>query len=187
MGIYDEYLPELRSTTLFCDMTDAEILLVLNAMQPPVSIDDPKPVKDKDGRMTAFRFVVRGKPLADQVPRYFKYDMPKFGEPGMMMAEIPALSNIKDYVKGNKGKPKGPAGRPKPDVGTIHTLEFTPEMVTRFYSAECAPAQGKMLRNFLGILAQKVCDVRRELFLKRDGEDMYEGLGVPLPGPKAGF
>ncbi|MEN3753078.1 hypothetical protein ABC733_11400 [Mangrovibacter sp. SLW1] len=35
MATYDEYLPELRTASLFCDMTDAEILLVLNAMQPP--------------------------------------------------------------------------------------------------------------------------------------------------------
>ena len=31
-----------------------------------------------------------------------------------------------------------------------------------------------MLRNFLGILAQKVCDVRHELFLIRDARDMFQ-------------
>ena len=36
-----------------------------------------------------------------------------------------------------------------------------------------------MLRNLLGILAQKVCDVRQELFLLRDGRDMYGGRTLP--------
>ena len=180
MGIYEGYLAELRSSTLFQDMTEAEILLVLEAMRPPIKRGVPQPEKDRNGnpQITAFRVVLRSTPAKPLAPRYFKYDMPKFGEPGMMMAEIPALSCIKDYVK-SQGRPKGLPPRPKHDGIELETLEFTPEMITGFYSAESAPAQGKMLRNLLGILSQKVCDVRRELFLLRDGYDQYAGLGIP--------
>ena len=183
MGIYDGYLPELRSSTLFRDMTDAEILLVLDAMQPPIKSGGPQPEKDSDGnpQITAFRVVLRSAPAKALAPRHFRFDMPKFGEPGMMMAEIPALSCIKDYVK-SQGRPKGLPQRPHHDDLELETLEFTPETITRFYSAESSPAQGKMLRNFLGILAQKVCDVRRELFLLRDGHDLYAGLDVDADG-----
>lgn len=179
MGIYDEYLPELRSTTLFRDMTDAEILLVLNSMQPAIRKKKPEPAKDDSLKMEIFRMVLRSHPAQKQATRHFRYDMPRVGEPGMLMAEIPVLSGIKDYVKPH-GKPKG-GPKHAPHDFEMETLEFTPDMVTRFYSAESAPAQGKMLRNFLGILAQKVCDVRREMGLLRDGHDMYEGLGVELP------
>lgn len=179
MTTYDEYLPQLRTTTLFRDMTDEEILLVLNSMQPPIKKGRPEPEKDKNGipKLTAFRMVLKSTPAREPAPRYFKYDMPAFGEPGMLMAEIPALSNMQDYVRPQGGPPGGPMGsRPEMD---LETLEFTPEMITQFYSPESAPAQGKMLRNFLGILSQKVCDVRQELFLLRDGRDMYDGLTMP--------
>lgn len=47
----------------------------------------------------------------------------------------------------------------------------------KYYGPEVAEAQGIMLRNFLGILAQKVCDVREEKFQlirKFDLEDKIE-------------
>jgi len=43
MGIYEGYLAELGSSTLFRDMTNAEILLVLEAMQPRIKSGVPQP------------------------------------------------------------------------------------------------------------------------------------------------
>jgi ABC-type molybdate transport system substrate-binding protein len=170
MSIYEGYLPELRSTTLFRDMTDREILLVLDAMRPPIRQGRPS----MDAAGTPFRMVLRSTPPRVPAPRFFTYDMPAFGEPGMLMAEIPALSRLRDHVKTQGGPPPGHA--PKVLDFQLETLEFDPEMITRFYRPEVSAAQGKMLRNFLGILAQKVCDVRQELFLLRDGRDLYGGL-----------
>jgi len=177
MSLYAPYLPELRTATLFCDMSDEEILRVLDTLQPPIKQGRPELGQEgKPPREEAFRMVLRSRPARDLAPRHFKYDMPKFGEPGMLMAEIPVLSRMKDYIQ-DKGGPAGPFGK-KPDM-ELETLEFTPDMLTRFYTPEASPAQGKMLRNLLGILSQKVCDIRQELFLLRDGRDMYHGLTLP--------
>jgi hypothetical protein len=58
-----------------------------------------------------------------------------------------------------KGAP--PPG-PKKEDFDLYMLRMSGEMLTRFYGEQYAQAQGKMLRNFLGILAQKVTDVRKE-------------------------
>ena len=182
MENYREYLPELKSTTLFRDMTDEEIVCVLEAMQPAI-------IEQKAGEMPSirkdfqmFRMILQGDPDKEQEPRKHKYDMPKFGEPGMLMAEIPSLSRIfedrkpgegpggrpKDGErppkpedgKGEKRRPKGPPIKPLPC--DMKFLELSGEMLTKPYGPEVSEAQGKMLRNLLGILAQKVMDVRKE-------------------------
>jgi ribosomal protein L10 len=51
-------------------------------------------------------------------------------------------------------------------------LEASGEMLVKFYNEKVAQAQGVMLRNFLGLLTQKVTDVRQEIFLLRDGIDI---------------
>ena len=109
MEKYKDYLPELKSTTLFRDMTDDEILCVLEAMQPVI-------IEQKAGEMPSikkdfqvFRMILQGDPDQVIAPREHKYDMPKFGEPGMLMAEIPSLSRI--FEGRNPGE--GPGGRPE--------------------------------------------------------------------------
>lgn len=57
------------------------------------------------------------------------------------------------FPKGGKG-PHGNDPRPAMDV-----MMMSGESVTRFYNEEVSAAQSKMLRNFLGILAQKVTDI----------------------------
>jgi hypothetical protein len=104
--------------------------------------------------------------------------MPKFGEPGMMMGEIPSLSQIFKVLPRPTKMPF--KGHQKPPALDLDTLEVSGEMMTKFYNERVAPAQSVMLRNFLGILAQKVTDVRQELFLLRDGIDLYN----PAPEEK---
>ncbi len=170
MNDYREYLPELESTTLFRDMAGEEIIALLEAMQPRIFTEHEGEYMQFDKERRRFRMILRGKPREEWLPRENKYDMPKFGEPGMIMTEIPALE-CRFEGKGapvdggdKKAQPrfKGHPRRPLPCDMVF--LEFDGEMMTRFYSAEVSPAQGKMLRNFLGILAQKVSDVRMEKF-----------------------
>lgn len=185
MENYREYLQELKSTTLFRDMTDEEIILVLEAMQPRIiekkqgemPMGEPREGVGKRPDFQTFRMILQTDPAKEIVPREHKYDMPKFGEPGMLMAEIPSLSQIfagkkppkPEEGKAKKDRPKGPPIKPLPC--DMKLLELSGEMVTKFYGPEVAEAQGKMLRNFLGILAQKVMDVRKEKF---EMERMYE-------------
>lgn len=171
MSIYEEFLPELQSTTLFQDIADADILAMLDAMQPEI-IHVNKGEMMPEMAPGHWRMFLRRRPDAPLAARAFKYDMPKFGEPGMLMHEIPTLSRMADTLANRPGKFR-PPHRPHPLDYDADILEFSEDMVTTFYSADIAPAQGKMLRNYLGILAQKVNDVRHELFLIRDCRDMY--------------
>ncbi len=173
MENYREYLPELKTTTLFQDIDDEALIDLLETMRPPI-------IRRKAGEtiglrpdMAAFRVVLRG-PVREPAPRRFKWDMPRFGEPGMMMGEIPSLSRFLDHIE----RPAKPFFTPKPLEHDLDMLEFSGEMLVKFYGEKVAAAQGVVLRNFLGILAQKVTDVRRELFLLRDGVDMYARSGV---------
>lgn len=172
MGNYREYLNELKSTTLFQDIPDDELMKLLEVMQPPIRVrkaGEPMP----GFAPGTFKMILRATPEQGTVPRQFKYDMPKFGEPGMLMAEIPALSRMAEGLPKNS-RPSGPP-HPHKDIDyTLEMLEFTPEMITKFYIADIVDAQSTMLRNFLGILAQKVCDVRHELFLIKGGRDMFQ-------------
>lgn len=196
MGNYRDYLPELKSTTLFRDMSDDEIICVLEAMQPAI-------IEQKAGEMPSinrdfqmFRMILQGNPKQEIALRKHKYDMPKFGEPGMLMAEIPSLSRIFEGKKpgegpggrpedgkrppkpeDGKGPKKGPKGPPiRPLPCDMKFLEFSGEMMTKSYGSGVAEAQGKMLRNLLGILAQKVMDVRKEKFeMMKEYEKKLEG------------
>lgn len=184
MENYRDYLPELKSTTLFRDMSDDEIICVLEAMQPEI-------IEQKAGEMPSikrdfqvFRMILQGDPNQEIAPRKHKYDMPKFGEPGMLMAEIPSLSRIFEGKKPGEdpgGRPEDGKCPPKPEEGKgpkkdpkrppikplpcdMKFLELSGEMLTKPYGPEVAEVQGKMIRNLLGILAQKVMDVRKEKF-----------------------
>lgn len=170
MENYRAYLKELKTTTLFQDIPDEELIALLEAMQPKIVMrkaGEPMPPMPEG----TFKMALRATPDQGIVPRKFKYDMPKFGEPGMLMAEIPTYSRM---FEGLKRRPGGPMHKPTPIDYDLEMLEFTEGMMTAFYGEQHAHAQGIMLRNFLGILAQKVCDVRHELFLIRDARDMFQ-------------
>lgn len=169
---YRDYLPQLRSTTLFQDIADNDILALLEALQPTlihVKQGDLMPEMPE----ARFRMFLRTVPEQTPVPRAFKYDMPKFGEPGMLMHEIPTLSRMGDTLDKRANGKKPFFHKPHPLEYDADILEFSETAMTTFYNSEIAPAQGQLLRNFLGILAQKVNDVRHELFLIRDCRDMF--------------
>lgn len=166
MEDYRAYLPELKTTTLFQDIEDDALIALLNAMQPRII---HKKVGDemRPWDMNYFKVILKAYPAQELVPRRFKWDMPKHGEPGMMMGEIPSLSRYLEPLGrtfGHKGKPLEKA---------LDLLEMSGEMMTKFYSPEIAAAQGVMLRNLMGILAQKVMDVRYDLFMLREGRDVF--------------
>ena len=166
---YSNYLPQLRETTLFRDISDEEILLLLDTMQPAIVHGRPNG-PGPSGVHESFRMVIDSDISPHASPRRFKYDFPTFGEPGAMMGEIPVLSEKERFLKPTplNVKPELPELK-----GDLTCLELDPEMLVHFYNAKVAPAQGKMLRNFLGMLAQKVVDTRRKLTLERTGFDMY--------------
>ena len=180
MENYREYLPELKSTTIFQDIADDDLIALLEAMGPKISHkkagEGHGPLDKHD--FNTFKFLLRATPAPPLAPRRFKWDMPKFGEPGMMMGEIPSLSQLFKVLPRPTKMPF--KGHPKPPALDIDALEVSGEMMTKFYNERVAPAQSVMLRNFLGILAQKVTDVRQELFLLRDGIDLYN----PAPEEK---
>ena len=177
MSIYKEYLPELKTTTLFQDIPDDELIALLDAMQPKIVMrkaGDPMPPRAEG----TFWMALRSTPAREQAPRQFKYDMPKFGEPGMLMAEIPTYSRMAEGLP-NPRKGGHPHKGKNLDYD-LEMLEFTEFMMTDFYGEQYSKAQSQALRNYLGILAQKVMDIRHELFLIRDGRDCFQRTGETL-------
>lgn len=180
MENYREYLPELKSTTLFQDIQEDALIQLLETMQPAVIHRKKGEFPGIKNDFKTFRMILKAYPAKEPAPRPHKYDMPKFGEPGMLMAEIPSLSQCFAGPKpedetGDRPVRKGPPL--KPLSFDVDLLELSGEMMTKYYGPEVAEAQGIMLRNFLGILAQKVCDVREEKFQlirKFDLEDKIE-------------
>lgn len=170
MENYREYLPELKTTTIFQDIEDEALIAMLEAMGPAIVCkktgDMPQPM-DKD----KFQILLRRSDIGlnDIEPRRFKYQMPRFGEPGFLMHEIPSLSRFMEALPPNRK----PAHTPKPAEHDMAALEFSVDMLLNYYNAEVWPAQQMFLRNLLGMLAHKVMDVRQELFLLRDGRDIF--------------
>lgn len=172
MENYREYLKELKTTTLFQGIDDESLIEMLETMEPRivhVKKDGEMPIQPPEFK--EFAVFLRGYPQKEIEPRRFKYDMPKFGEPGMLMGEIPSLSrmNETDRPMRHMGHPKDGHVR----EWDMDVMMMSGEMVTNFYNEKITNAQSKMLRNFLGILAQKVTDIRHDLFLVRDHFDIY--------------
>ena len=165
MSDYRDFLPELKSTTLFQNIEDGALIALLEAMKPEIVRREAgaKGMPPIDMEKGMFCVVLKGKPLDRLEPRLDMYNMPKFNEPGMMMGEIPCLSEMnKSRAPRMKFKgmpPPPPAGR---EQFELYLLRMSGEMLTRYYGEQHVAAQGAMLRNFLGILAQKVTDIRKE-------------------------
>lgn len=164
MSRYREFLPELKSMTLFRNIEEEPLIALLQVMAPELVRREKgargMPPIDLDRGL--FCVVLRGKPLDQLEPRLDVYNMPRYAEPGMMMGEIPCLSEMRKS-RAPRMRFKGPPpGGPKNEDFDLYMLRMSGEMLTRFYGEQYCAAQGMMLRNFLGILAQKVTDVRRE-------------------------
>ncbi len=164
MSNYRDFLPELRSTTLFKNIADEPLLALLEAMAPeivlrPAGSRGMPPIDLANG---IFCVVLKGKPLDQLAPRLDEYNMPQPNEPGMMMGEIPCLSEMTKSRAPRLRMRGGPRGGPRQEDFDVYLLRMTGEMVTQPLGAEHQQAQSIMLRNFLGILAQKVTDIRRE-------------------------
>ena len=139
MSIYREYLPELKTTTLFQDIPDDELIALLDVMQPKIVMrkaGDPMPPR-QEGR---YWMALRSTPARPLQPRQFKYDMPKFGEPGMLMAEIPTYSRMEEGLP-NPRKGGHPHKGKAPDYD-LEMLEFGEYMLTDFYGEQYTKAQG---------------------------------------------
>lgn len=157
---YREYLPELKSMPLFQGIEEEELIALLEAMQPAV-------VHRETGVESTFKmgkdgFLVCLKNYLDPTitDKETKYTMPKPGEPGMMMGEIPSLSEAYLYASKKPAGPK-PAPHGAPKEMKQDCLAMNAEMMVKFYSDAIYPAQAKMNRNMLGVLAQKVTDIRK--------------------------
>ena len=164
MSRYRAYLPELQTTTLFQGIQDDDIVVLLDALDAEIVIQ-PKgtpglpPIDIENG---IFCMVLRGQPLDRLAERFNAFDMPRVREPGMLMGEIPALSLMR-LSRDPEIRGRGPVveGSLNPDYD-LHLLRLTPEALLVEVDDSVRPAQARMLRNLLGILAQKVTDVRRE-------------------------
>lgn len=110
---------------------------------------------------------LKTEPEKDLQPRRFKWAMPVDYEPGMIMCEIPSLSQY-HWVLDNNFRPFR-----KPRNVDLYMLEVPNEMFTTFYNEEIAQAQSVLLRNYLGILAQKVMAVRQDLFYINESIGLY--------------
>ncbi|HOF03707.1 MAG TPA: substrate-binding domain-containing protein [Atribacterota bacterium] len=164
MPNYHDFLPELKSMTLFQNIEDEDILSLLDIMKPEIVFREagqfsPIPINIEDG---IFCVVLKGKPLDQREPRLDQYNMPKLYEPGMMMGEIPCLSEMHKSRAPRIRFKKSPQGSPRNENFSLYLLQMSGKMLTKYYGERFIKAQGMMLRNFLGILAQKVTDIRRE-------------------------
>lgn len=165
---FREFLPEMKTTTIFQGIADDDLVKMLETMKPGIALmkgSDPMGGPDPD----YYRIILRRAPALELQPRRFKYAMPRFGEPGMMMAEIPGLAQYM-VTLGHLG------GGPRPGQTRDHDLyllDVHQDQFTNYYNEDILPAQRRMWRNYLGILAQKVMDVRRNLLYRYEGHDLY--------------
>lgn len=166
MAEYRTYLPQLKTTTLFQDIADDDIIKLLETMRPAIIyLQADETLAGWD--LNYYVISLKTEPERELQPRRFKWSMPADYEPGMIMCEIPSLSQY-PRVLGNNFKPFR-----RPRSVDLYMLEVPNEMFTTFYNEEIARAQSVLLRNYLGILAQKVMDVRQDLFYVNEGIDLY--------------
>lgn len=168
---YRQWLPELLSTTLFRDIDDEDLIALLEAMAPAV-------ISLKAGEMYppqipagCFLMYLKSEQAQANKPRRFKWDMPKHGEPGALMGEIPNLCNLREGLNGNGLL----IFKKRPLVAACDLLELTADMLLLdFDDKQVRRAQNTMLRNLMGILSQKVMDVRQDLWKLKFDVDIYD-------------
>lgn len=164
---YRDFLPQLVTMPEFLGIEGEDIIKLLEAMKPELVCrkvgEEGTPDNGPDVRRNLFCIRLTGEPIPAPEDRDDRYQNPGFTNCGMMMGEIPSFSCMFQ----NKSLPvkpggPGPKGMPKPPAPTedIWAIRFSPEQFTTFVP-EVAEAQGKMIRNFMGMLAQKVTDHRK--------------------------
>jgi hypothetical protein len=165
---FREFLPEMKTSTIFQDIPDKDLIKMLETMKPGIALmkrDSLLGGPDPD----YYRIILRRLPAQEQKPRRFKYAMPNYGEPGMMMAEIPGLAQYLVTLGQTMGGPRPGQIRDH----DLYLLDVHQDLFTNYFNEEILPAQRRMWRNYLGILAQKVLDVRRGLLYRYEGLDLY--------------
>jgi len=163
MSIYHKYLPQLKLMPLFQGIDDNYILDLVEAMQPQIVLRKtgmPNPMEGFTG--SEFLVCLKNNLSNEVKAKPSKYTMPEMGEPGMMMGEIPGLSLARQRPAEPKpeGAKKPPMPPRPPQPVDQECLIMDGEMIVKFYSAELYPAQAKMIKNFFGILTQKITDIR---------------------------
>lgn len=174
MNNYRDFLTELQSMPLFRGIDGEDIIALLTAMDVEIVChkagEERSPENGPDIKSDKFCIGLTGTMLPPEEEREEVYQNSSFTEVGMMMAEIPVFSEMLKKRQPPKGKfPPHPM---RPNETDRYMLRFTPDQFTT-YLPEVAEAQGKMVRNMLGLLAQKVTNVRKE---KRAVEEELKAL-----------
>ena len=162
---YRDFLPQLVTMPEFLGIEPEDIIALLEALKPEILCrkagEEQSPDNGPDVRRNLFCIRLSGEPIPALEDRDDRYQNPGFTNCGMMMGEIPSLSCMFQN-KSLPVKPGGPKGMPKPPAPTedVYVMRFSPELFCT-YVPEVAEAQGKMVRNFLGMIAQKVTDHRK--------------------------
>ena len=181
MPTYRDFLPQLLTMPEFLGIEGEDIVALLEALKPEILCqkagEERTPENGPDVRRNLFCIRLSGNPIPAPDVRDDRYQNPGFTNCGMMMGEIPSFSCMFQN-KSLPVKPGGPNGKmPMPPVPAddVYVMRFSPEQFTTFVP-EVAEAQGKMIRNFMGMLAQKVTDTRKMLFAaKAELEELKGG------------
>lgn len=170
MNKYKKYLDDMKNSAIFQDINTDQLLSLLNKFDFPIC--QSKAGGKRVGMpRNGFQIALQSYPKTENEKLRFKYDMPTFGACGFLMGEIPSLSRLRDGIKFPPvGSMKFPHGAPKID---LDVMVVDIDTLLTDQGEDTREAQWQLMRNLLGMLAQKVCDVRQELFLLRDGRDMY--------------
>lgn len=166
---YSRWLPNLKKTTLFQDIKDDELLALITAMQPKVIHLEAGDMFPPERTKGSFFMFLHSDAPKEIKPQKFKWYMPSRGEPGMLMWEIPSLSLFLEAL----GIDELFSMKQRPLPNGCRLMELSDEMLLKSYGSDIYPAQSVMLRNLMGILAQKVMDVRHELFQLKHDVDIY--------------
>lgn len=164
---YAKWSETLTQTPLFRGLSADEVTCLLSAMAPRVVIGRPSPGQEGD---SAFRLVVECDPPHEVAPGRFEFSMPEDFTPGMLLAEVGALSGFRDFRARLPEHARPPLGELKWE---ITTLEFTVGMLGRDYGGKVSHLQTVMLVNLSRMMAQKVVDARRSLMLEKHGVDVF--------------
>ena len=180
MPTYRDFLPQLATMPEFLGIEGEDIVALLEALKPEILCqkagEERTPDNGPDVRRNLFCIRLSGDPIPAPDVRDDRYQNPDFTNCGMMMGEIPSFSCMFQN-KSLPVKPGGPNGTfPQPPAPTedVYVMRFSPEQFTTFVP-EVAEAQGRMIRNFMGMLAQKVTDTRKMLFAANAELDALKG------------
>ena len=181
---YRDFLPQLVTMPEFLGIEGEDIIALLEALKPEIICRNVGEAQTTDNgpdiRRNLFCIRLTGEPIPAPGERDDRYQIPGYSNCGMMMGEIPSFSCMFQ----NKSLPTRPRGNVMKNgfpgmVATtepVYAMRFSPEQFCTIVP-EVAEAQGKMLRNVLGMIAQKVTDTRKMLFAAQDELETLKGNG----------